>query len=368
MTVADIEQVMEQWAPTWAAWDRDNVGLQLGDRTRRVSKILVALELTDGVVQEAVRKKIDLILTHHPPFFHPLSSLTSSTPTGRNLLTLAQRKIAVYSAHTNLDFTKGGVSIVLARTLGLRNVNFLAPLTDKLAKIVVFVPTDHVDRVADAMSTAGAGTIGNYDSCSFRVKGMVTFRGNQETRPSVGKRGSFERIEETRLEMITPKFLVERVVRSMRSMHPYEEIAYDVFPVNTPSANFGMGAVGTLEHEVSLKSFLQNAKMALHAGQFRYSGNTNKKIKSVAVCAGSGSELLEDALRAKADVFITADIRYHTFHAAEGRIALVDAGHWETEVGILEPMRQRVTGAARQLGQTVSVYLTQNSTNPVRYI
>ncbi len=368
MTVADIEQVMELWAPMWTAWDRDNVGLQLGDRTQRVSKILLALEITDDVVKEAIRKKIDLILTHHPPLFRPLTSLTGSTQSGRNLLTLAQRKIAVFSAHTNLDFTRDGVSSALARTLGLQNVSFLAPLTDKMAKIVVYVPSDHVDCVANAMSTAGAGSIGNYDSCSFRTRGTGTFRGNRESNPFAGKRNSLERIEETRLEMIAPRSLVDTIVRSIKSVHPYEEVAYDVYPVSTPSANFGMGAFGSLDREVSLELFLRNTKRVLHANQIRFTGNTRRKIKAVAVCAGSGSDLLETAIRAKADVFVTADVRYHTFQSAEGRIALVDAGHWETEHGILEPMRQRLTDAARQSKQKVSVFLTQISTNPVQCI
>ncbi len=368
MTVGDIERVMERWAPAWTAWDRDNVGLQMGERARQVSKILLALEITDGVVKEAIKKKIDLIVTHHPPLFRPLASLTDSTQTGKNLLALARRNIAVFSAHTNLDSARDGVSFALARSLGLREVRFLAPLENTHVKIVVFVPSSHVERLTAAMAEAGAGIIGQYDSCSFRTPGTGTFRGGPQTNPYSGKRGTVETVEETRLEMIAPKTGVGPIVRAIRNVHPYEEVAYDVIPVNTPSANFGMGALGRLGRTVSLASFLRHAKRVLRAERLRYAGDPRMRVGTVAVCGGSGSELIDIAIHAGADMFLTADVRYHTFHAAVGRIALVDAGHWETEHGVLEPLREKLGEAARQSGHKVSVVLTQSVTNPIRTI
>jgi len=368
MTVADVEQILEQWAPTWTSWERDNVGLQLGHRQKQVSRILIALEITDDVVVEAIKDNIDLILTHHPPLFHPATSLTDKDQTGKNMLTLAEHGIAVYSAHTNLDFTKNGVSFVLAEILGLQRISFLSPLEGKLSKIVVFVPPTHVDQVAQTMSEAGAGTIGNYDSCSFRTEGIGTFRGSSVTRPFLGRQGAFERVNEVRLEMIAPTAGVPAIVRAIRKVHPYEELAYDVYPVSTPDSNFGMGAIGMLGRATSLQSFLLKCKQTLRARSLRYAGDARQKVRTVAVCGGSGSDLLEPAIRAGADVFVTADVHYHTFHAALGRIALVDAGHWETEHGILEPLRARLRDAARQSKQKVSVALTQVLTNPVRSI
>lgn len=368
MTVADVEHIVEQWAPKWAAWDHDNVGLQLGSRSQRVSKILVALELTDQVVSEAIRKKIDLILTHHPPLFRPPSSITDSDHTGKNILALANRGIAVYSAHTNLDFTTDGVSFVLAKKLGLQNVRFLSPLEEKLAKIVVFVPSSHIERVAKEMSEAGAGIIGNYDSCSFRVSGTGMFRGNDNSNPSRGKKESVERVDEERLEMIAPRAQVDSIVLAMKKIHPYEEVAYDTYPVTTKSANFGMGAIGILRKKITLGSFLQTTKRVLRAESLRYTGNLQHTVKTIAVCGGSGSDLLQTALNARADVFVTADVRYHTFHSATGRIVLVDAGHWETEHGILEPLRRRLIDGAQQSKNKVSVSLTRISTNPVHYL
>ena len=368
MTVADVERIMEEWAPAWAAWERDNVGLQLGRRDQRVSRILIALEITEGIVNEAIRKKIDLILTHHPPLFHPASSITDANQTGSNILTLAENRVAIYSAHTNLDFTQNGVSFALARRLGLQNVRFLSPLEGKLSKIVVFVPPTHVEQVAREMAQNGAGIIGNYESCSFRVEGIGTFKGSTESHPYVGRRRSFERVKEVRLEMIAPTASTHSIIQAIKKVHPYEEAACDIYPVSTPSSNFGMGAIGALESNLTLQWFLRRCKQTLNAQLLRYTGTALQKVKTIAVCGGSGSDLLDTAIRAKADVFVTADVRYHTFHSARGRIALVDAGHWETEHGILEPMRKRLKDAAQQLNQEVSVTLAKTSTNPIHSI
>jgi dinuclear metal center YbgI/SA1388 family protein len=368
MTVADVEHIIEEWAPRWSAWDRDNVGLQLGRHDQRVSKVLIALEITDGVVDEAIQKKIDLILTHHPPLFRPASSITNADTTGRNILALLQNRIAVYSAHTNLDFTRNGVSFVLAETLGLNNIRFLSALDGKQSKIVVFVPANLVEKIAKEMSEAGAGVIGNYESCSFRVEGTGTFEGTSASNPVVGNQRSFERVREVRLEMVAPSARVHSIIEAVKRIHPYEEVAYDIYPVNTPSANFGMGAFGELDRTITLQSLLQRCKRTLNARAIRYAGNPQQKIKTVAVCGGSCSDLLEKAILAKAEVFITADVRYHTFHSAAGRIALVDAGHWETEHGILHPLQKRLRNEIQQLKQKVSVTVAQISTNPVRSI
>ncbi len=368
MTVADIEQIMEEWAPSWAAMERDNVGLQLGRRNQSVSKIMVALELTDGVVDEAIRKKINLLLTHHPPFFRPASSITDSNQTGRQILTLARNEVAVYSAHTNLDFTRKGVSFALAEMLDLKDISFLSPLQGKVSKIVVFVPPPHAEQLTQEMAKAGAGVIGEYELCSFRSEGTGTFKGSSKSNPFVGKQRTFERLNEVKLEMVAPTASVPAVIRALKRVHPYEEVAYDVYPTETPSANFGMGALGDLEREMTLQSFLRKCKHVLEAESVRYTGNEQKKVRKVAVCGGAGSDLLENAVRSDADVFVTADVRYHTFHAAQGRIALVDAGHWETEHGILNPVRARLKAAAERLNQKVSVIVSQTSTNPVHSI
>ena len=368
MRIGDIEQIIEAWAPQWTAWERDNVGLQVGDRQRKVSRILVALDVTERVVEEALAKNVELIVSHHPLLFRPASSITVSNDLGRMILKLAESKIAVYSAHTNLDFTRDGVSFQLAYALGLKNVRFLAPLKETLAKIAVFVPPKAVDRVATALSSVGAGVIGEYSSCSFRVAGSGTFRGSAASRPQTGKAGRLERVDEVRLEMIAPRAAMDACIDAMKEVHPYEEVAYDVYPVSNKSPNYGMGAIGETTTVLTLKSFLARSKKALHAEAVRYAGDLKKTVKRVAVCGGSGSDLLNAAIDARADLFITADIRYHTYQGAGGRIALADAGHWETEQVILEPLAEHLRRAAEQRKVRLSVFVTRYSTNPTHHL
>jgi len=364
MTVADIEEFFNDWAPRWTAWERDNVGLQVGDRSRRVKRILVALDVTPEIVGEAIAKKAELIVSHHPLLFRPPSSITSSDAVGRMVLAMTENKIALFSAHTNLDFAREGVSFSLARALGLENIRFLVPLKDSLVKIAVFVPEAHVESVSDAMATAGAGVIGNYSSCAFRVKGTGTFRGSEVAKPFVGKAQHLETVEEIRLEMIAPRAKSNEVIAAMKLLHPYEEVAYDIYTLENTNPNFGMGALGELRQPTALRPFLTRTKKALSAESVRFVGDVRHRVRKVAVAGGSGSDLLNEAVAAKADVFVTADVRYHTFHDAKGRIALVDAGHWETEHPVLSTIESRLHEMIQRRGETVRVSVTDYSTNP----
>ncbi|HEX9615655.1 MAG TPA: Nif3-like dinuclear metal center hexameric protein, partial [Bacteroidota bacterium] len=232
MTVSDVENIMEQWAPRWIAWDRDNVGLQIGDRKSDVRRIHICLDVTREIVDEAIRKKADLIVSHHPLLFHPPKSITTSDLRGELILRLAEQRIALYSAHTNLDFTRGGVSYALAQALGLRNVKFLSSLKGLMVKLAVFVPQESVTKVMEAMAGAGAGTIGNYSHCSFQIDGRGTFLGSESSKPAVGAQGVLETVQEARLEMILPRAATNDVVRAMKSAHPYEEVAFDLYPLD----------------------------------------------------------------------------------------------------------------------------------------
>lgn len=365
MTIDDLAKALEEWAPRWIAWERDNVGLQVGDGKRTVRRLLVTLDVTPQIVEEAIKKKIDLIVSHHPLLFRAPKSITTADTLGAMLLQLLEHRIAVYSAHTNIDFAKGGVSFVLAEKLGLKDIGFLSPLNDQTAKLAVFVPVGHVNQVAQAMSEAGAGVIGDYTGCSFRLRGTGTFKGSASANPFLGKKGQLETAEETRLEMIAPRALIPTVVAAMKRAHPYEEVAYDVYPLMNPDPNHGIGAVGNLSKATTLRRFLQIVKRTLKAQSVQYAGELGQSVRRVAVCGGSGSDLLEDAIKAEADAFITADVRYHSFHAAEGRIAYIDAGHWETEHLILKPLAQRVYRAAKESHASLEVLITRYSTNPI---
>jgi dinuclear metal center YbgI/SA1388 family protein len=364
--VNDIILAFEDWAPKWAAWEKDNVGLQIGDRLQDVSKVLITLDVTKQTVAEAISKKAELIISHHPLLFRPPSSITTGDTTGELILQLAEHKISLFSAHTNLDSTQGGVSFALAETLGLKNIRFLSPLKNSLSKIIVFIPEGHVERVMQAMTKAGAGTIGKYTSCSFGNKGIGTFHGSSSSNPFIGNRKKLEYVNETRLEMITPRGQLSGVIAAMKAVHPYEEAAYDIFNVENPNSNFGMGAFGVLPKPQLLGTFLKSVKRTLGSGALRFTGKAADKVRNVAVCGGGGSDLLSVAIAIKADVFITADIRYHTFHAAAGKIALVDAGHWETEQVVLKPIADRVRSIAKKAGERLTVLITRHRTNPIQ--
>jgi dinuclear metal center YbgI/SA1388 family protein len=365
MILADIERCFEAWAPQWTAWERDTVGIQVGRRSQRVSRVLVALDITPAIIDEAIARKIDVIVTHHPLMFRPLSSLSDANPVGTMALVLAEKRIALFSAHTNLDSAVDGVSFMLARALGVTKPRFLAPSTDMLAKIAVFVPAKDVDMVSAAMAERGAGVIGEYESCSFRAEGKGTFRGSAQSAPTVGKPLRLEEVPEVKLEMIVPRARVDAVVTALKSVHPYEEVAYDVFALENSSPNFGMGAIGDLTKPVSLRAFLTMARTSLGAASLKHTGSLNQRVHRIAVCGGSGSELLEDAIRGKADVFVTADVRYHGFQAAHKRIVMVDAGHYETEQVVLPAIARRLESFAKSEDEKIVVTVTKQSTNPI---
>jgi dinuclear metal center YbgI/SA1388 family protein len=368
MKIHEIVRAVEAWVPKAVADDKDNIGLQIGDENRDVSSILVALELTDGVIEEALEHNVGLIVTHHPLIHRPLSSIHCSDAIGRKVLTLIQQGIALYSAHTNLDFVNGGISFTLAEKLGLRDIKFLVKQTGNLKKIAVFIPVDFVEKVVDAMSLGGAGAIGEYDKCSFRTIGTGTFRPSHDAKPFVGRAGQLETVQEVKVEMIAPSWTVSEVVRRMLEAHPYEEVAYDVFGLENENASFGCGAVGNLESEILLGDFMETLKLTLAIPFLKYVGDIACKIRRVAVCGGSGSKLLSAAVQQKADVFITGDISYHTFHDALGKICLIDAGHFETEQFGVQLLVDHLKTVVSGVYPTVDIFQTQKATNPIGYL
>lgn len=367
MRVREIQDIIEKWAPREIAWENDNVGLQLGDSEKSIKKILVALEISPEIVTEARRKRIDLIITHHPLLFNPLRTITESTDSGRLVRELIQSSIGVYSAHTNLDFTRGGVSFVLADRLGLNQITFLQKASGAMKKVSVFVPPEHVDAVADAMASAGAGIIGDYEKCSFRTVGTGTFQPQKGAKPFLGSVGNLEKAQEVRLEMLVPNWRLPAVIKKMIGAHPYEEVAYDVYPLENQPADYGAGTIGDLDAPLSLRAFLGRVKEVLKVRHVRFCGDPTSRVRRVAVCGGSGSSLLHAAIETRADVFVTADVKYHTFQEARGKISLVDAGHYETELPVLNAVVERLRKAIKERGDKVQIVLTSTVTNPIFY-
>ncbi len=367
MYIRDIAGSIEALAPPATAWEKDNVGLLVGSPDTKIRKVLVCLDATPAVIDEAVALGAGLIVSHHPLLFKPLRRIDPASRIGGMLETLVRRKIGLFAAHTNLDAAPGGVSRALADRLGVRDCAPLSRLAGHQRKIVVFVPPSHAGGVMQAMAGAGAGTIGEYESCSFTSDGTGSFLPRAGADPFTGKRGVFGRVKEIRLEMVCPSWKLPAVVRAMRSAHPYDEAAFDVYRLENESGDSGLGAIGRLPAAVSLKAFLRSVRTRLRSAGLRYSGPGNRRIRTVAVCGGSGSELLPDAVRAGADAFVTADVRYHAFQEYEHEIVLIDAGHYETErpgVGLLAGFLRSRPQVRRE---RIAVIESKKSVNPINY-
>lgn len=358
-----IIKIIEDWAPKSIAWEKDNVGLQVGSLRREVKNILLCLDVDEKVVSEATRKNCNLIVSHHPLLFRSLKKLdVVNDKKSRIIEKLIKKDISLYSAHTNLDFTKDGVSFQLAKKLKLNNQKFLVNLSSNQNKLVVFVPMAFADKVTDAMHNAGAGMIGEYTNCSFKTLGTGTFKGSDKSNPRFGIKEKIENVEEVKIEVLVNSFNLKKVIAEMKKVHPYEDVAFDVYPLQNENVNYGMGVIGELEKELSEKDFLSHVSRSLKIKNLRFARGTKSKIKKIAVCGGSGSDLLEDAIRNNAHALITADIKYHTFQDAENEILLIDAGHYETEAPSLDELKNRIE---RSLTDNIKVYKYSGTTNPI---
>ncbi len=363
MIVKNLIKHIETWAPPGIAWEKDNVGLQIGSTQSQITNILLCLEVNSRVVDDAIKKRCNLIISHHPLIFNPLKSITDRDSQSELIQKIIKNEINVFSAHTNLDFTKDGVSFQLAKKLKLQQIRFLTNLSSNQYKIVVFVPENFVEKVASAMHNAGGGQIGDYSNCSFRIEGRGTFKGNNSTNPFIGIKGILEYVKEIRLEMIANSFDLPKILSAMKESHPYEEVAYDLYKLYNENVNFGMGAIGVLNQSMTKEEFLLYVSNSLKINNFRYTSGNKNKIKTVAVCGGSGSDLANEAIKQNADAFITADVKYHKFQEVQNKILLIDAGHYETEIFILNELEKRINKFLEK--EKIKVYKFRGSTNPV---
>ncbi|EGL19948.1 MULTISPECIES: Nif3-like dinuclear metal center hexameric protein [unclassified Paenibacillus] len=324
-----VIQLFEKLAPKHYAVPDDKIGLQLGTLQKEIKKILVALDVTDEVVDEAIRTGADLIIAHHAIIFRPLAHLQTDTPAGRLYEKLIKSDIAVYIAHTNLDVAEGGINDLMAEALGLKD---LVPLdevhTEKLSKLVVFVPESHHEKVLQALFQAGAGWIGDYSHCSFNIPGMGTFMPREGTKPFLGEQGKLERADEVRVETIVPAGIQRAVVQAMLKAHPYEEVAYDLYPMDLKGRTFGLGRAGKLPEPLTLRELVAAAKEAFDVPMVRVVGDLDRTVRKAAVLGGSGGRYVRGAMFAGADVLVTGDIDYHTAHdALAAGMCLIDVGH-----------------------------------------
>jgi len=364
-----IFDFIEEMAPCSQAEGWDNTGLQIGDPRAEVERIMLALDVNYDVVLEAKSRGAGLIVSHHPLLLKPLKSIRPDQPAGKLIEYIIKNGITVYAAHTNLDIATGGINSILAEKLGLIETSVLEPTgQERYIKLAVFIPAGHVEEVHQAVSEAGAGWIGNYSHCAFQTPGTGTFRPLSGTSPYIGREGKLERVEEVRLETIVPVDKLSSVLKAMIEAHPYEEVAYDLYPLENSGPAYGLGRVGRLAGPVSFREFARNIKEVLGLPAVRLGGSLENTVKKVAVCGGAGAKLWPAALRAGADTFVTGDVKYHE---AQEMIAaglnFIDAGHYGTETVILPVLQSYLEKRCLSGGLNVGIILSEVNTDPFVY-
>ncbi|MGI6073294.1 MAG: Nif3-like dinuclear metal center hexameric protein [Fermentimonas sp.] len=364
MKIRDIVQLIENVAPLGLQESYDNSGLQVGDMSRDVKGVLIAIEVTENVVEEAISLGCNLIISHHPLAFRVFKSLTGKNYVERCMINAIKNDIAIYSAHTNLDNAKSGVNYKLAEMLGLQNLKILKPIENSLLKIVTMVPIEHAESVRNALFNAGAGHIGNYDSCSYNLLGHGTFRAKEKANPYVGEIGELHTEDEVRVETIIPVYRKVEVVRALLSVHPYEEPVFDLYPLENEWNEAGSGVVGVLPEPMAEQDFLYMLKDTFKLPTIRHTKITGREIHDVGLCGGAGAFLIPTAISYGADAFLTGEAKYNDFLDVEEKILLTVVGHYESEVCTKDIFYDVIS---RKISNFV-LHKSGFDSNPVKYL
>lgn len=363
MKIAEIVSYLEESYPLALQESYDNSGLLCGRKEWDVTSVLICLDAIEAVIDEAISLGSNLVIAHHPIIFKGLKKITGSNYVERVIEKCIQHKIALYAIHTNLDNHFYGVNREISNRLGLQNVSILSPMKANMSKLVVFVPKESLIQLDLAIFNAGGGKIGNYEECHFRTSGIGTFKPTDLANPSIGESGKKSEVEEFRVEYLVNNYQIPSVLTAMNQAHPYEEVAFEVYPIQNEKPYEGAGMIGELENPMGELEFLNLLKSTFHCGIIRHTKLLNQKISKVAVCGGAGSFLLKEAIRQKADIFITGDFKYHEFFDAENRIVIADIGHFESEQFtskiIADKLKEKFTNFA--------IRLTEINTNPINY-
>jgi len=363
MILQEITDYLEDNFPLSLQESYDNSGLLVGNKSMELKSALICLDSTEEVVDEAIRKGANLIIAHHPIIFSDLKSLTGETYIERVVIRCIQNNIALYAIHTNLDNHKQGVNAEIAKRIGLTQCRILRPKKGVLCKLVIYLPKDALELIDKALFEQGAGKIGNYSECHFLLEGIGTFKPNNKANPVIGEADKRSSVSEYKVEYLVPFSKLKAVLAALETSHPYEEIPYEILPIENENQDEGAGMIGELDNAMSEKDFLQELKTIFNCGIIRHTQLLNKSIKRIALCGGSGSFLLKDALKAKVDVFITADFKYHDFFDTENKLLIADIGHFESEQFttnlLAEKLKEKFTNFA--------IHLTEINTNPINY-
>jgi len=364
MKVKDIIEVLEEMAPLAYAEDFDNVGLLTGNLQDNVSGVLVCHDALDAVIDEAIANGCNVIVCFHPILFSGLKKITGKNYVERAVIKAIKNDIAIYAVHTALDNHSQGVNKIFCDALDLINTKVLMPKPNFIRKLVTYTTPDNHLELRNALFNAGAGAIGNYDNCSYNSEGTGTYRGNEFSDPQIGERGEFVEAAEIKIEVTFEKHLEAKILKALFTNHIYEEVAYEIYSLENTHQNIGLGMTGELAEPMPEVEFLQFVKQKMDAKGIRHSAFTGKMINKVAVLGGSGSFAINNAIATGADVFLTADLKYHQFYEAEDKLLLADIGHFESERYTMNFMADYISERVKN----VNVILSQVNTNPVNYL
>jgi len=363
MKIADIIEYLEKLVPLSTQEEYDNCGLLFGNQEQLVSNVLISLDCTEEIIQEAIDKKCEMVISHHPIIFKGLKKITGSDYVQRTLIKAIQNNIAIYAIHTNLDNYRFGVNYQIANQLGLKNTSILVPKKRSLSKLIVYVPEEHADNLSNSLYDAGAGHIGNYSECHFESKGIGTFKPGSESNPFEGEIGKRSEVKEIKAEYLVENSKMRIVLSALFANHPYEEVAYDLLPLSNENAYEGSGMIGEFDQALTQEDFVKRVKELFHCDSIRTSSTTNNSIRKVALCGGSGSFLIQQAKAKKADAYITSDIKYHEFFDADNEILLMDIGHYESE----QFTKHLIADILKKKFTNFAIHLTERNTNPIKY-
>jgi dinuclear metal center YbgI/SA1388 family protein len=369
-TVAQFVRILDRLAPPRLAESWDNVGLQVGNRNWPVRKVWTALDPLPEVVASACENKVDLLVTHHPLFFKPVKYIDCNSPLGGIVEMALSRRLAIFCAHTNLDSVPGGVNDALVGRMGLHTVRVLSgPADADLCKLVVFVPSDRVKPILDTLFAAGAGSMGDYSCCSFRCEGIGTFLPGEHASPAVGQIGTLAEVAESRIEILVANADLDPVVRALKEVHPYESMAYDVYPLAVRDNQAGLGRVGKLESPLALDAFAAKLKAALNLPAVRIVGEADRLVETVAVCSGSGASLMTAAVAVGAQAYVSGDLGYHTARdAQQAGIGLIDIGHFGSEHLVVDVLAALIREAVEASGMLATVEAADLEKDPFHYL
>lgn len=363
MKIKEIISHLEEFAPLSLQESYDNSGLIIGHPDEDVKQALICLDITEDTLEEAIQHDCKLVISHHPLIFKGLKKLTGNNLVERLVLKAIKNNISIYAIHTNLDNVLNGVNAKIADKLALNKCSILQGRKGLLRKLITFCPVEQAEEVRNALFKAGAGSIGNYDFCSFNIEGQGTFRASENANPFVGEKSSLHCEKEVRIETIFPSYKESVVMKALFMSHPYEEVAYDIYSLENAIKNVGSGIIGELENEITEKEFLEKLKLIFKTDSIKHTELLNKKIKKVAICGGSGSFLIQSAKMAKADVFVSADFKYHDFFEADGNILIADIGHFESE----QFTKDLIYSILTKKIPTFALRISEMETNPVKY-